>query len=48
VLSAADSYQREEAPWKYWIVDAERSAAIERARVFADSHGIVNIYVDPE
>ena len=48
VLSSADSYQRELTPSAYPIVDAERTAAIERAKVYADSHGIENVYVDPE
>ena len=48
VLSSADSYQRELSPSAYPISDAERTAAIERAKVFADSHGIETVYVDPE
>ena len=48
VLSSADSYQREDAPSSYPVVDAERTAAIERARTFADAHGIETVYVDPE
>lgn len=48
VLSSVDSYQREESPSRYPIVAAERSAAIERAKSFADAHGIDTVYVDPE
>jgi len=48
VLSSADSYQREASPSSYPVVDAERSGAIERAKAFADTHGIETVYVDPE
>ncbi len=48
VLSSVDSYQREESPSRYPILDAERSAAIERATTFADARGIDTVYVDPE
>jgi hypothetical protein len=48
VLSSVDSYQREESPMRYPIVDSERAAAIERAKSFADVQGIETVYVDPE
>ena len=48
VLSSADGYQREESPSPYPLADGERTAAIERAKTFADAHGIETVYVDPE
>jgi hypothetical protein len=48
VLSSSDSYERQEAPVGYPIIDAERSSAIDRAKAFADIHGIRTVYVDPE
>ena len=48
VLSSLDSYQREESPTRYPIVESERTAAIDRAQAFADTHGIETVYVDPE
>jgi hypothetical protein len=48
VLSSVDSYQREESPSSYPIVNGERSAAIERAKIFAEAHAVDTVYVDPE
>lgn len=45
VLSSETGYQRGAAPPPYPISEADRTAAIERAKAHADREGIHTVYV---